>query len=152
MKKREILTKLRDAKIAHTKWILRAQLLIKGVDLDEDSIPVEYTSCKFGKWLYSEGQNLTAIPGAKDIIHNILAYHKNLHDTYFEIFEIYFKKKGFLAKLLNRRKKISPEEEAIAKQLYQKLETISQKLINELEELELKIIQTREDEINALMI
>ncbi len=55
MKKEEIITHLRAAKSAHIKWLQKAKLLINGVDIEEDAIPVNSTECKFGKWFYTNG-------------------------------------------------------------------------------------------------
>jgi len=152
MKKEKILEKLREAKSNHTKWILRAEMLVKGVKLDEDIIPVTYTDCKFGKWLYTEGQKLTVIPELKDILNKIMNYHKELHDTYLEIFEIFFKNKSFLERLFNTAKKITPQEAQKAQKRFEELEKISQKLLSELDNLEIKILEIKNDEFEKMMI
>jgi len=152
MTKEAILKQLRDAKSEHTKWVLRAEMLVKGVNLNEDAIELEYIKCKFGKWLYSEAQKLTVIPELKEIIQRIMEYHKELHNAYLEIFEIFFKNKGFFATLFNTPKKITPKEAQKSQENFDKLEEISQKLLAELENLELKIIELKEGELEKMMI
>ncbi|WP_297432495.1 CZB domain-containing protein [Sulfurimonas sp.] len=61
MEKEEVLEHLRAAKAAHIKWIQKAKLLINGIDISEDTIPIDSTECKFGKWFYSDGQILNSL-------------------------------------------------------------------------------------------
>ena len=154
MHKEEILKRLRDAKSAHTKWVLRAQMLVKGLTLNEDAIPVSYTDCQFGKWLYSDAQKLTVMPELKEIIKKIMKYHKDLHDKYLEIFEIYFKNKNFLSKLFNIKtpRKVTIAEAQKAKKNFEEIEEISEKLLEELEKLELRILAIKNDKINEMML
>lgn len=56
MNKVIILEHLRGAKAVHIKWTQKAKLLISGLSIKEDAIPVDSTECKFGKWFYGEGQ------------------------------------------------------------------------------------------------
>ena len=91
MNKEHVLEHLRAAKSAHIKWVQKAKLLINGLDVKEDSIPVDSTECKFGQWFYSEGQILNALSNNPvECMVKIERLHFNLHDVYMNIFNIYF--------------------------------------------------------------
>ena len=82
MNKTDILTQLRAAKAAHINWVQRAKLLISGFDVKEDSIPVNSTECKFGKWFYSDGQLLSSIRNnPTECMIEIENLHFKLHDV-----------------------------------------------------------------------
>ena len=158
MKKEEILKHLRNAKQSHVRWVQNAKLLIKGIDINEEAIPISYTDCKFGKWFYSDGQILNGLPNNPlESMKEIENLHTALHDTYLKIFNIYFaknKKSGFLSKLFNikkRKKNISVEDLNKAQQYYEELENISKKLLDEINVLERRIIAIPEEKIEELI-
>jgi hypothetical protein len=140
MQKTEILQHLKDAKEAHLKWVHRAKLLVSGIDVKENSIPVEYTDCHFGQWYYGDGQEIMNMPGM-DIGGVIEIKHKELHQTYRSIFEIYFKKekKTFLSKIFRQRKKVSVDEQGSAQQYYEKLQIISKEMLQVIEKIERRV-------------
>jgi hypothetical protein len=156
MKKEEILNHLRAAKAAHVKWVQKAKLLINGVDVKEDSIPVDSTECNFGKWFYKEGQILNALSNNPlECMQKIESLHFEIHNTYLHIFNIYFseeKKGGFFSKLFNlKRKKLSQVEIELAQQHYAKLEGISVELLDEINRLERRLVAVADEKIEALV-
>jgi len=156
MNKEEVLGHLRSAKSAHIKWVQKAKLLINGIDVKEDAIPVDSTECKFGQWFYSDGQILNALSNNPlECMQLIESLHFDLHDTYLSIFNIYFsesKKKGFFAKLFGfKRKEISQAEQAAAKEYYEKMETISHRLLEEINRLERRLIAISDEKIESLV-
>jgi len=68
MTKAQIQQEVAKAKIAHKRWVKRADHLISGLPVDKEFIPLEATSCGFGKWLYSQGTELHTIDATKYII------------------------------------------------------------------------------------
>ncbi len=154
MNKADILGHLRAAKAAHINWVQRAKLLISGFDVNEESIPVNSTECKFGKWFYSDGQILNAIRNnPADSMQNIEQLHFQLHDIYLNIFKIYYdtEKKGFFSKLFGSKKKVSESESAMAAQYFEQMEEISKKLIEEINMLEKRISVISDSEIEELV-
>ena len=156
MKKEEVLSHLRAAKSAHIKWVQKAKLLINGLDVSQDAIPVDSTECKFGQWFYSDGQILNALSNNPlECMQSIEKLHFDLHDMYLNIFTIYFseeKKKGFFAKLFGfKRKELSSAEEQLAHDYYDKMEKISHELLDEINILERRLIAVSEEKINALV-
>lgn len=154
MNKEHVLEHLRAAKSAHIKWVQKAKLLINGLDVKEDSIPVDSTECKFGQWFYSEGQILNALSNNPvECMVKIERLHFNLHDVYMNIFNIYFNKPkdGFFAKLFGKKKTLKDYEIEKAKQYYNNLELISKELLEEINRLERRLIAVPEERIQQLM-
>jgi hypothetical protein len=85
--KKEIIKHLQAAKASHKKWMSYVQILIRLGDIEtaNTSIPINYTMCDFGKWYYGEGQVLTIFPEYEQMED----IHKNVHDTYLQIYELY---------------------------------------------------------------
>ncbi|MEA2072492.1 MAG: CZB domain-containing protein [Campylobacterota bacterium] len=156
MTKENVLEHLRSAKTAHIKWVQKAKLLINGVDVKEDSIPVDSTECNFGKWFYSEGQILNALSNNPlECMQKIESLHFALHDIYLSIFNIYFaeeKKAGFFSKLFGgKRKELSQAELTLAQDYYGKMEGISKELLDEINRLERRLIAVSDEKIEALV-
>jgi len=156
MTKEDVLTHLRAAKSAHIKWVQKAKLLINGVDVNENAIPVDSTECKFGQWFYSDGQILNALSNNPlECMQSIESLHFNLHDKYLSIFNIYFsqeKKAGFFAKLLGLKKKtITESEHLLAESYYQEMEEVSKALLDEINRLERRLIAVPDEKIASLV-
>lgn len=156
MTKEEVLSHLRAAKAAHIKWVQKAKLLINGVDIQEEAIPINSTECKFGLWFYSDGQILNALSNNPlECMQSIEKLHFELHDIYLNIFNIYFsesKKTGFFAKLFGyKRKAISAAEVTLAEENYKNMEAISTQLIEEINRLERRLIAVSDEKIEALV-
>jgi len=146
MKKNEIIQKIRDARLAHIKWVQRAKSLVNGFPIEKDAIPLSYDSCAFGQWFYGDGQILRAIFNEKSV-NEVENFHIELHDEYMNIFKIYFdlNKLGFFAKIFKNTKKISEYEREQATRHLRALEEISQKLIQRLNIMETKINMADEE-------
>jgi len=140
MDKETTLSELSAAKKAHIKWVNRAKTLIEGFPVEKEAIPVDSTECQFGTWFYGDGQRLYAFSGM-DCLEAIESLHFQLHDTYFRIFSLYFgeDKRSFFSKLLNRKKKISDSDKAVARGYFSELEEISKKLLGEIGRLERRL-------------
>lgn len=140
MTKATILQEIAKSKIAHKRWVKRADHLISGLPIDKEFIPLEATSCAFGKWFYSQGTELRTIDATKHIIEEIEHHHDDLHTTYGEIYKLYYvvpENRSFLTKLLTfNSKKINEKEKEIAKIYFRQLEKSSDELLNLLDKLE----------------
>lgn len=156
MTKDEVLGHLKDAKSAHIAWVQRAKLLVEGLNIDENSIPVNSTECNFGQWFYSKGQILNALSNNPvSCMSNIERLHFELHGKYLQIFTIYFNKpkSHFLARLLSAKKKhISAYEIQVAKNYYEELEEISKLLLEEINRLERRVVAVPEEKNRAFSL
>ncbi len=154
MNKADILGHLRTAKAAHINWVQRAKLLISGFDVNEESIPVNATECKFGKWFYGEAQALQSIRNNPlECLQKIEELHFQLHDIYLNIFKIYYDagKKGFFSKLFGSKKKVSDTDKKQAEHYFKEMEEVSKKLIEEINLMERRIAVISEKEIEGLV-
>ena len=155
MDKEHIIEHLRAAKAAHIKWVQKAKLLISGLEVQEDAIPVDSTECKFGKWFYGDGQILNSLSNnPPECMSQIESLHFQLHDTYLKIFSVYFGKKegGFFAKIFGvKRKSINEHEKKAAVTYYNDMEVISKELIDEINRLERRLLSVPEDKIKNLI-
>ena len=155
MDKEHIIEHLRAAKAAHIRWVQKAKLLISGLDVEEDAIPVDSTECKFGKWFYGDGQVLNSLSNnPPECMTQIESLHFQLHDTYLKIFSVYFGKAkgGFFAKMFGITKQsVNEHERKAAVTYYEELEGISKKLIDEINRLERRLIAVPEDKVKNLI-
>ena len=140
MDRTEMLDHLKSARRAHVKWLQSAGTLISGRSIEKNEVPVEYTACNFGRWLYSDGQKLAKLDGI-DYLEDITKKHQELHEEYRKIYNIYFGQdnRSFLGKLFNSKPKIYYSDQQLAQKHYQKLRDISGDLLSLIELLEKRI-------------
>ena len=142
-KKEEAIEYLKNAKDAHLKWVKKAKdLVFSNLDLSEKIIPVNSTECEFGKWFLKEGRGLLLLNEVSDL-KKIEFLHKELHEIYETIFNIYYlkNKKSFIGKLFGVKRKISEEDLNKSKKSFNKMVLISEKLLKEIEFLEQIVIK-----------
>jgi len=153
MTKEEILSQLRAAKAAHINWVQRAKMLIAGVNIREDSIPVNSTECKFGQWFYSDGQILNNIRNnPSECMSEVETLHFKLHDVYLNIFTIFYtkEKKGFFAKVFGNKNKVNDADRKRASEYFLEMEKISKELIDNIDRMERRIFVISDAEIESL--
>ncbi len=153
MTKETILEQLHAARAGHIGWVQRAKLLLSGFDVKEDAIPLDSTSCKFGQWFYSDGQKLRTLhESSPELWNRIEAYHIQIHDIYLNIFKIFYGtgKKGFFAKLLGSKKKVSDADRETAQGYLDDIRRVSKQLIHEIEQLEKEVLAIDGSRIAAL--
>ena len=140
MNKATILQEITKAKIAHKRWMKRADHLISGLPVDKEFIPLEATTCGFGRWLYGQGTTLRTIEATKYIIEEIEHHHDDVHDAYAKIYNIYFiipENKSFLSKVFTfNSKKVSKNDIETAKKYFTQLQNSSDELLALLDRLE----------------
>lgn len=155
MDKYKTLEYLRTAKASHQEWLQKAKQLINGVEIKKDAVPMDCKDCHFGKWFYHEGQILNRLANnPRECMIRIEELHFDLHDTYLNIFQIYFQRSD--RKILNalfgdKKSKISESEQNMACEFYNKLEQISKELLNEINRLERRIVAVSEEKIKNLV-
>ena len=155
MDKEHTIEHLRAAKAAHIRWVQKAKLLISGLEVQEDAIPIDSTECKFGKWFYSDGQILNALSNnPPECMSQIESLHFQLHDTYLKIFSVYFgdKEGGFFAKMFGiKRKTVNEHEKQAAITYYNSMEVISKELVEEINRLERRLLAVPDEKIKNLI-
>ena len=78
--------------------------------------------------------------------------HFKLHDVYMHIFKIYYdsEKKGFFSKVFGKKKEVSPEDAAKAKEYFEEMDGISKELVKALNTMERRINVVDNSEIDAI--
>ncbi|EXJ16796.1 CZB domain-containing protein [Imhoffiella purpurea] len=148
MTKKEILTQLRAAKTAHIQWRSYAQALTSGLPVDQDHVPVIHTACKFGKWYYGPGQQLSSL----ETYEAIEVPHETLHRIYMKIFKILFTEedRGLLHKLFGSKGRLDKRQQAEVDGLMQNLLSVSRTLLEAIALLEQEVLQMSDEELEAL--
>jgi len=81
--KEAIIVGIQKASDEYKLWLGQAELLIKGKANHIVKSPKFYTDCGFGSWLYSDGQQLSSLPGFKDVE----SAHQSFHQAYKSLYE-----------------------------------------------------------------
>ena len=141
LNKAMILHELAQAKIAHMRWVKRADHLISGMPVEEHFIPLEPTACGFGKWLYGlVGKKLRSDYIFESTIAQIESIHDELHNVYEEIYKIFYiqhEPRTFLQKFVSfGSQKVSKQKMEEAKTHFVLLQKYSRELIYQVEKLE----------------
>ncbi len=153
MKKDKVIAQLVAAKEAHISWVNKARALIEGIEIDKSVIPVKETDCKFGSWFYSDAQKLINLRNnPKENMDLIESLHRNLHNEYAKIYQIYYVKdsRGFFAKFFKRKRKISEYDVVEAKEYFERLSAISIALLDEINRMQRRISAISPSEIEAI--
>ena len=138
-----ILQETNNAKIAHTRWVKRADHLISGLPVEKEFIPLAPTSCAFGRWFYSQGSQLRNLSTLVEVLGQIEKYHDELHDIYGKIYKIYFmmpQNRSLFHKILTFNSKIvTKSEQKEAEHYYILLVKSSETLLLLVAEFETKV-------------
>jgi len=153
MKKDEILEFLNDVKVAHTKWVDRADNLMKGIDIEDKATPVDAKECAFGKWFYGDGQKLNVLSSVPlQCMQEMETTHADFHKSYLSIYNVYFseKKGGFLSNFFKGKKELTPEERNFVEEKYKEMKELSKKLVDEIDRLDRRITAISDERIEVL--
>lgn len=135
MTKNEILSNIDAATIIHLAWVDKAGSLVHTDNpITHNEIPLESTSCSFGKWFFGAGQVLTCIM-SETLIKEVEETHQELHDSYLQIFKIYFTETTDKALQHFSHTNIDQKDQDRAEVELRNLENISEKLIELLERI-----------------
>jgi len=151
--KASILKQIWDARRAHKEWVRRADRLVNGIngfrgekvtlELDKEYIPLDSSSCIFGKWWNEYSFLISQLKGIDNISSRIEEHHDRLHDTYASIYHIFFvlpEKRSILHKILTFNKKdVTDSEREQAKIHFEYLVHSSSELLEVLHVLEERI-------------
>ncbi|MGD9655179.1 MAG: CZB domain-containing protein [Sulfuricurvum sp.] len=151
MEKTKIIQHLKDAKAAHKNWVTKAKMLINGFDIQADSIPVNSHACEFGKWFDKEAKNLSSLSFTSfECIKDINVHHTMLHNTYENIYKIYYAgENSFFNKLFGIKREVTQEERELSLRYFHEMEVLSNKLIDELNRMENKIASLDNEKLAA---
>ncbi|MDQ6974855.1 MAG: CZB domain-containing protein, partial [Mariprofundaceae bacterium] len=77
-----IFNQLLDARVAHLRWVARAEALVEGVPLAKEQVPLLASDCDFGHWYLGRGRVLRHLPSYD----SVGTHHDHLHRVYMDIF------------------------------------------------------------------
>jgi hypothetical protein len=149
MTKKEALNMLYAARSAHIQWRARAQALVAGIPIEKEHVPISYTDCKFGRWYYGDGQQLSALLRS---YRGIEEPHEKLHIVYMQIFNALYGEDNLsmLEKLFGAAKKHKAEKISLVERLLPQLIHISHTLLEAIDILEKEILSLPEEEFAQL--
>ncbi|HIP20674.1 MAG TPA: hypothetical protein EYG70_06085 [Sulfurimonas sp.] len=84
---------------------------------------------------------------------NIEEYHTKLHETYVDIYKIYFieiKRSWIMSKIIDSPPEPSSEQKKKAYMYFDELEEISEQLMKEFDSFEMSLRLLKEEELKAL--
>jgi len=144
----DALSMLQSARSAHIQWRARAQALVAGIPLDREQVPVTYTDCKFGKWYYGLGQQLSVL----DTFRAIEEPHQQLHLIYMKIFRHLFgdDDRSLMRKVFESKRKYVAANLTEAQQLLPQLVGVSETLLEAIEIVEVQIRRMTDEEFANL--
>ncbi len=145
MTKKNVLEKLRKAKLGHKRWISYAKAMHMGIEVDDKAIPMLETNCEFGKWYYNDGQVFSDL----DSYQAIEGPHSLLHHTYMELYTV--KNEPVKSGFLKSKSKMENEKKTKLDTLMDQLMHISRILLENLKEFESDIKNMNEFEFNKLI-
>jgi hypothetical protein len=163
--KASILQHLHDAKYAHKDWVKKAERLVHGLngykgkkvqwEVDKTFIPLDSSDCSFGQWFNAQAYHLSRLDKIGRFINRIEEHHTQLHETYSDIYAIFFvipQNRSLLHKLFTMNsKKVSEEEREKARIHFSYLKRSSKELLEVLDILEEKIKTLEYSELQALL-
>ena len=161
-----ILQNVYDAKRAHKEWVRKADRLVNGLDgyqgrkvnlnVDKTFIPLDSSSCQFGQWFDHYAIHLAKFDSVGRFVNRIEEHHNALHETYANIYAIFFvmpENRSFLHKIITlNSKKVSEAERDKARIYLTYLKNSSKELLQVLEVLENKIKALDYNELRGFLV
>lgn len=147
--KESYITSIRNARTHQVKWVNQIKLMVSGVGVDKEKIPVSQTESDFGKWLFEEAM-IFSTTNARGIIDEMSDLHTQCYDIYLKIYGALFanQKSGFMG--MFGSKKASANDLQLAQNYYEELLGVSDKLLSTLRRFEsmmLAMPESKYDEI-----
>ena len=142
-KKQELLLRLDLIKNEHLKWKNYAEAKFKGINVDEQLVPVKHTECACGKMILEYGQVIYHLNSA----HSLSKDHEEFHNIGKELYDFMKnKEKGnfFTQAIIDRKNK------EIMNNYADTLENLSDILLKTLESIKKEIELTDEEKIEAM--
>lgn len=136
MQNKTLIELLQKAKVEHVQCMVSAEELTEDGYIQRNNISIDFSECVFGKWLQMDGKEIMSLPGMT-VLKDIEIKHFDLHAVYTNILSIYTPatNKKFITKILPFQIKVSPEQEAKAKDQF----LILHKIFDELRTMFLRV-------------
>ncbi|WP_345986360.1 hypothetical protein WCX49_04360 [Sulfurimonas sp. HSL-1656] len=135
MKKIDALQVVAQAKKLQNGEMQKVLLMVKKIPLDGDEIATSYLECGVDKALRDDEEGLKKLVGAS-LIEEIEELHKQWHEEYYKIYELYQKEKGLVSKLFGSQPKLSELDQEKVMNYSNDLKELTRKIIYKLEAAE----------------
>jgi len=147
MDKEKTIEAICNARKAHENQMKKIVTLLNGKEINNPTAVLK-TECSFGKWLYSDDNNLKEILGAI-FYNNLETLHAKWHVEYSRLFDIFFKNKksGLFSKIFGTDK-IEEMEIDKAKVYYSELKVTTEELLKAMASSLRRLEALREDKFN----
>jgi len=148
--KENFIDQLHSASYEHKKWLNKIKVLVSGINVDKESIPLNETDTPFGKWLYRDAM-VFSTQNSKSVLEDITGLYSQCYETYLKIYGLMFmgKEGGFLQGLFSN-KKASHSEILLAQKYYEELVVISDALIKRMRTFESQMYATSNEKFDLL--
>lgn len=151
-KKETYITKLRQSRTEHLRWMNQIKLLVSGIEIDVKAISINESESSFGEWLYSCGM-IFSTQSIKNSVYDIERYFKKCFEDYLNIYSTVVKtnSSGFLSGMFSSSKP-SNSDLIIAQQHYEDLVHTSDKMLSSLRRFESQLLAMGEQKFDELIL
>lgn len=149
--KERYIQSIRNARTAHVKWANQIKLMVSGVSVNKDTIPVNQTDSAFSKWLYEEA-TIFSTSSAKNVIDEMIDLHTKCYDIYLKIYGILYANQKSGLRGMFGSKRASANDLMLAQNYYETLLPISDRLLNRLRSFESQMLATTEAKFDEMII
>jgi len=148
--KENFISKLHKAGYEHKKWLNSIKVLVSGMSVEKESIPLNEMDTPFGHWLYSDAM-VFSTQSSKSVLEDISKLYTECYESYLKIYGIMFagKNNGFLSGLFSNNK-ASSSELLLAQKYYEELVVISDNLIKRMRTFENQMYATSSEKFDHL--
>jgi hypothetical protein len=148
--KENFISKLHKAGYEHKKWLNSIKVLVSGMSVDKESIPLNEMDTPFGHWLYSDAM-VFSTQSSKSVLEDISKLYTECYESYLKIYGVMFagKNNGFLSGLFSNNK-ASSSELLLAQKYYEELVVISDNLIKRMRTFENQMYATSSEKFDHL--
>ncbi|MEJ2501497.1 MAG: hypothetical protein P8Y65_10355, partial [Campylobacterales bacterium] len=149
--KEKYIQHIRGARTHQHKWINQIKLMVSGVTLDKEAVPVNQSDSDFSRWLYSDAMAFST-SNAKNIIDEMIELHTKCYDIYLKIYGTLFAGKTGGIMAVFGPKKASASELKLAQNYYEELLPASDRLLSKLRTFESLMLATQESKFDELLV
>lgn len=129
--KENFISQLNTARYEHKKWLNNIKVLVSGMQMDKESIPLNEMDSPFGMWLYRDAM-LLSTHSSKAVLEEISTLYSQCYEAYHKIYALVFrgKSEGFFGLFANN--KLTHSDLLLAQRYYEELVVVSDNLLKRL--------------------
>ena len=148
--KENFISQLHTANYEHKKWLNSIKVLVSGISMDKESIPLNEMDTPFGTWLYRDAM-VFSTHNSKSVLEEISNLYTRCYESYLKIYGLVFmgKSEGFLQGLFSSNK-LSHSQLLLAQKYYEELVIVSDALIKRMRTFENQMYATSSEKFDHL--